>query len=89
MSLFKKLFGASAPPEPVFETYQGYRITATPQRDGSDYRIAATIEKEVDGETLVHNLIRADTIADLQAAEAASIAKAKQMIDQQGDGIFR
>lgn len=89
MSLFKNLFGGKTAPEPTVEEYQGYRITAEPQRDGNDYRIAACIEKDVDGETLTHKLIRADTIASLEDAQTASVAKAKQMIDQQGDGIFR
>ena len=89
MSLFKKLFGGNTPPEPTAEEYQGYRITAEPQREGNDYRIGACIEKEVDGVTLTHKLIRADTIASLEEAKTASITKAKQMIDQQGDGIFR
>ncbi len=89
MSLFKKLFGGSAPPEQKAEDYEGYQITAEPQRDNNGYRIAARIEKNVDGKIFVHRLIRADTINDLSEAETASIAKAKQMIDQQGDGIFR
>ena len=89
MSLFKKLFGGSPPPEPTVEEYEGYRITAEPQREGNDYRVGARIEKDVDGQTLTHSLIRADTMSDLSDAEAASISKAKQMIDQQGDKIFR
>lgn len=89
MSLFKKLFGGSTPPEPTVEEYKDFRITAEPQREGNDYRISARIERDVDGKTLSHRLIRADTIGDLSDAEAASINKAKQMIDQQGDDIFR
>lgn len=92
MSLLKRLFGGSgggASPELKVEEYEGYRITAEPRREGNDYRVAARIEKEVDGKTLTHTLIRADTISDLSDAEVASITKAKQMIDQQGDKIFR
>lgn len=86
MSLFKKLFGGagSAPAaEPVH--YKDYTIHPEPIREGDQYRISARIEK--DGRE--HKLIRADTISDREQAVDASIGKAKQMIDEQGDGIFR
>ena len=91
MSFLKKLFGGrgDAPSEPAGETYSGFHITPTPQRDGTQYRICARIEKEVEGEMLSHTLIRADTIGDPDEAAAAAIAKAKQMIDEQGDRLFR
>ncbi|MEM6372742.1 MAG: HlyU family transcriptional regulator [Pseudomonadota bacterium] len=92
MSFLKKLFGASGAgdaTEAESETYKGFTITPTPQREGNDYRIAARIEKEVGGEVRAHNLIRADTIGALEAAQDASINKAKQMIDEQGDALFR
>ncbi|MEO0379124.1 MAG: HlyU family transcriptional regulator [Pseudomonadota bacterium] len=91
MSFLKKLFGGNSDSssEVAGEEYEGYSITATPQRDGTQYRICARIEKEIDGEVRSHTLIRADTIGDPDEAAAASIAKAKQMIDEQGDGIFR
>jgi hypothetical protein len=76
--------GGSAPAaEPV--TYKDFAIHAEPIREGDQYRISARIEK--DGRE--HKLIRADTISDREQAIDASIGKAKQMIDEQGDGIFR
>ena len=91
MPFLKKLFGGGggSPTEEASETYEGFHITPTPQREGTQYRICARIEKEVDGEKLSHTLIRADTIGDLDEAAAASIGKAKQMIDEQGDRLFR
>ena len=91
MSFLKKLFGGieNPPQEQVGETYEGFHITPTPEREGTHYRICARIEKEVNGETLSHTLIRADTIGDADEAAAASVAKAKQMIDEQGDLLFR
>ena len=88
MSFFKKLFGGRAEPETPKETYMGYSITATPVSEGGAYRIGALIEKETDGQVLSHSLVRADTIQGLEAAQEASIAKAKQVIDQQGDRVF-
>ena len=87
MSLFSKLFGAGNPAAPkaaATETYEGFAITPEPQREGSNWRIAARIEK--DGKT--HHLIRADQLNSLEECERASIGKAKQMIDEQGDRLF-
>ena len=43
---------------------------------------------DVDGEVREHRLIRADTFQDVDTAASASIAKAKQMIDEQGAQLF-
>lgn len=91
MSFLKKLFGnggGGAETKAPTEDYKGYRIIATPIAEGQSFRIAATIEKEVAGEVKQHKLIRADTIQGLEAAQVASMDKAKQVIDQQGDRIF-
>ncbi|MEO9683664.1 MAG: HlyU family transcriptional regulator [Tateyamaria sp.] len=92
MSFLKKLFGGSGaetPAKATAESYKDYSITPTPIREGTAYRVSARIEKQIDDETKIHTLVRADTIGDLSQAEATSIAKAKQMIDEQGDRIFR
>lgn len=93
MSFFKKLFGGvgdgSATPKTATEDYEGFRITASPIAEGQAFRVAATIEKDVGGETKTHKLIRADTVQGLEAAQEASVRKAKQVIDEQGERIFR
>ncbi len=91
MSFFKKLFGGGgdSAPDVEPETYEGFTITPTPINEGPHFRISARIEKEVGGEIKSHTLIRADTLGELEAANAASIDKAKKMIDEQGEGIFR
>ncbi len=92
MSFLKKLFGGggseSADTKSKTEAYQGYKITPQPAAEGGAYRVGALIEKEVDGEVKQHKLIRADTVQGLEAAEEASVRKAKQVIDEQGDRIF-
>ncbi|WP_415921852.1 HlyU family transcriptional regulator [Tateyamaria sp. SN6-1] len=89
MSLLKRLFGGGAPREVAVVEYNGYRITPTPIAEGPQYRLSATIERDVDGATKTHNLVRADTVSGLEAAETASVEKAQQVIDALGDGIFR
>lgn len=94
MSLLSRLFGgrpgpdAKPQPEREPEDYKGYAIQPEPIREGSHWRVAARIEREVEGEVKSHHLIRADMLGDPDAAVAESVRKAKQMIDEQGDRIF-
>lgn len=92
MSLWSRFFGggkdSGAAASAAVEEYKGFRITPTPIREGSVYRIAARIEKDIEGETRVHELIRADTTASLDEATTASSGKARQIIDEQGDRLF-
>ena len=85
MSFLSKLFGGgSTAREPESETYEGFKITPKPAREGSRFRIGAMIEK--DGKS--HHLIRADMLETLDDASEASVRKARQMIDEQGDRLF-
>lgn len=88
MSLLKKLFGSGPDKTPSGETYNGFFIVPSLKKESNGYRIMARIEKEIDGEAKVHTLVRADTIASFEDATAATIAKAKQVIDEQGDALF-
>jgi len=94
MSILSRLFGgggAAKREEPGFppEEYKGYRITPAPQEDESGWRLVARIEKEVDGAMQSHTLLRADVLRDRDETAAAALRKAKQVIDEQGEGIFR
>lgn len=90
MSFFKKLFGGgdAAKPDAKPEEYEGFKIFATPIREGTKWRVSARIEKEVAGAVKVHELIRADTLDGEDAAIEASIRKARQVIDEQGERVF-
>ncbi|MFY0660682.1 MAG: hypothetical protein JXR15_09330 [Shimia sp.] len=94
MSFLKKLFGSGGSNDAAAEKtaqpveYKGYQITPCPIPDGGQFRISARIDGVVSGEAKSHTLIRADVLRDQGEAAEASIAKAKQMIDQMGDQIF-
>jgi len=89
MSILSRLFGAKSEGKDIDPVeHNGYRIFADPISEGSGYRIAARIEKEHDGAVKVHQMIRADTYSGQDTAVDASVAKAKQVIDQLGDSIF-
>ncbi|MEO1788549.1 MAG: HlyU family transcriptional regulator [Pseudomonadota bacterium] len=49
----------------------------------------ARIEREVGGEVQSHTVIRADVFESRDAAVEAAIVKSKQVIDEQGDRLFR
>lgn len=93
MSFLKRLFGGSsapaAPKVAAEETYEGFHIAATPMPEGGQYRLAANLSKNVDGEERTHRLIRADLFTSEDEAATFAIRKAKQMIDEQGERLFR
>ena len=88
MSILKRLFGGTSaerrPPTHDPVKYNGFTITPAPESAPGGYRIGALIEK--DGKS--HHLIRADVMQGADACADASVAKAKQMIDEQGERVF-
>jgi hypothetical protein len=88
MSLLSRLFGKSEPKAPEAILHKDYRIYPQPVKEGGVYRIAARIEKDIEGQTKTHTLIRADTRNSEDEAREATVDKAKQAIDQLGDTIF-
>jgi hypothetical protein len=94
MSFWKNLFGgggggeaAPAAPE-TGEDYKGYTIRATPTRVGSEFQLAGRIDKVIDGELKTHEFVRADRLSSREDAVMFALAKARQIIDEQGDGLF-
>jgi len=95
MSILKRIFGgggAAGEPAPMkpaaSESYKGFAIAATPMKEGGQYRLAATITKEVAGEEKAHRLIRADLFGSAEEAARFAVVKAKQVIDEQGERLF-
>lgn len=81
--------GAAEAPQAEPQEYKGYTIVAAPRSDAGQWLTAGTIRREVDGEMLTHDFIRADRHPDLDTAVTHSERKARQIIDEQGDGLFR
>lgn len=88
MSLFSKLFGGGEKSEPEPVSYKGFEIFPDLMAEGSKYRLLARIEKTIDGDRKTHTVIRADVFESRDQAESFSIAKAKQVIDEQGERLF-
>jgi hypothetical protein len=90
MSLLSRLFGGRPAPRPEAEpeVYNGFRIFAEPVRAAGGFRVAARIEKEIDGKVRSHHMVRADTCDSADLAVEMSTRKAKLLIDQQGDAVL-
>lgn len=95
MSFWKKLFGsgetAEAGPAAAAKTleYKGYMIEARPYKEAGQFQTAGVVWKEIDGQRKEHSFIRADRFAALEDAADHAIFKGQQIVDQQGDGVFR
>jgi hypothetical protein len=94
MSFLKKLFGLGSPAaQPANdsppEIYKGYTIQPMPTEEGGTFQVCGLISKDIDGERKEHHFIRADRLPSREVAESMIGSKARQMIDQMGDGIFR
>ena len=97
MSFWKSLFGggSSAGAEPAGDkvlgedSHKGFLIKAIEMKAGGELQLAGTIEKEIDGERKSYRFIRADRMSSRDDLVALAIAKGKQIIDEQGEQIFR
>ena len=95
--IFGKLFGGGGgggAGEAAAETgeaveHEGYTIVPAPIREGSQYRTAGIIRREIDGETKEVRFIRADNSTDRQGAMEHSVRKGMQIIAEQGVGMFQ
>lgn len=90
MSLLSRLFGggsAQTKAEPVL--HNDYRIFPEPAQAQGGFQVQARIERDIDGETKIHRMIRADKCQSMEEASDTALFKARMLIDQQGDSIFR
>lgn len=69
--------------------YNGYLIQPAPERRDGGWNTAGIITRTIDGEAKEHRFIRVDTHSSRDEAISFSVTKAQQIIDEQGDNIFR
>jgi hypothetical protein len=94
VSFWKKLFGGGAVDDtedaPVAaEDYKGFSIRAVPYESDGQFQTAGIVEKEIDGERKAHKFVRADRHASYDDAVAFSLLKARQLVDEQGEQMFK
>ncbi len=69
--------------------YKGYTIRPLPRRQGSQWLTAGVIKKQFADGVKEHPFIRADIHSTKDDADAFSLGKAKQIIDELGDKLFQ
>lgn len=93
MSFWKNLFGGGGEPKAAApapgEEYKGFTIRPNLMAVGSEFQLAGRIEKEIDGERKVYDFVRADRMSSREDAETLALAKARQIIDEQGTTLFQ
>ena len=95
MSFLKSLFGRkdakpATPAGPLKSVeYKGFTIHATPFPEGGQQQLSGVIEKEIEGEVKSHRFIRADRFPGADEAADFAIVKARQLIDEQGERLFK
>lgn len=95
MSFWKNLFGGGSDSksiEPAVvgeESYKGFTVKAITMPVGSEYQLAGTIEKEIAGELKSYKFVRADRFSSKEDVVSFALAKGRQIIDEQGEAIFR
>ena len=95
MSFWKKLFGGGAEDSAPAgdkslgeESYKGFTIKAITMPAGSEFQLAGLIEKTVGGELRSYKFVRADRFSSREDVVSFSLAKGRQIIDEQGEGVF-
>lgn len=96
MSFLKKLFGlgssgssASAQEEEPGEDYNGYHLRPAPFEEKGGFQVCGVITRTINGEEKKRVFIRADRLPSREAAISMTMAKARQIVDLEGDRIFR
>lgn len=69
--------------------YKGHLIRPTPTRVGSQFETVGIIEKVIDGTPKRYRFVRVDKHTSREDAVSLIVIKAKQIINEQGDGIYR
>lgn len=69
--------------------YNGFTIYPASRKSGAQWRTEGVVTKELEGEVKEHYFIRADTHASREDADACAVIKAKRIIDESGERIFK
>ena len=68
--------------------HRGFIIEAQPYKEGGQYQACGVIRKDKDGVVKEHKFIRADRFTTLEDAADFSLAKGRQIVDEQGERLF-
>ncbi|MGL3605787.1 HlyU family transcriptional regulator [Rhizobium sp. G187] len=88
LSIFTGSAPSAAEAPAAAQSYKDCRILALPIAEGSQYRLAGRIEREMEGQLLERSFIRADVFTSRDDAVEGAFRKAQQIIDQNGASLF-
>jgi hypothetical protein len=91
MSWLRKILGGgeASPAASATREHKGCIITATPIKEGGQFRLAGMISKEIGGVMKEHRFVRADLFTGKDEAVQFAFMKGELIIDQSGDAIFQ
>lgn len=69
--------------------YKGFSILPTPRKVQGGWTTEGTISKPAGDDTRSEHFIRADMLMSEEAAADYSVNKAKKIIDEQGERLFK
>ena len=69
--------------------HKGYTIRPAARREGSQWLTVGVISKQFDDGLKEQQFIRADMYVTKEDADACAITKGRQIIDEQGDDLFK
>ncbi len=69
--------------------YKGFSIVATPRKAQGGWTTEGTISKPAGDDTRSEHFIRADMLMSEEDAVDYSVGKAKKIIDEQGERLFK
>jgi len=92
MSFLRSLFGGGASSDARKSTaraeHKGYLIEATPYPEAGQFQLAGLISKEIAGTRKEYRFVRADRFTTAEEAAGRALDKGRQLVDEQGDGLF-
>lgn len=71
------------------EEYKGVEIRAAPVKEADgQWRLAGTLTRTLDGAPVTRRFLRADLLASRDVAVSSTLAKARMIIDENGEGLW-
>ena len=89
MKFLRRLGGGGEAIEREAVDYKGYSIVPAPREVSGGWTTEGVISKTTGEETRSEHFIRADMLMSEEDAVEYSVTKAKKIIDELGDRIFR
>jgi hypothetical protein len=89
MKFLRRLGGGAEPAKHEAVEYKGFSIVPTPRKVPGGWTTEGVISKTADENTRSEHFIRADMLMSEEEAVDYSVTKARKIIDEQGERLFK